>query len=255
MTKRGFALPLVVVFVLVVALVLAMWFTSRRNEGLNTFEVASDDAKVALTIPRGSLPKGVSEKDIAVKRTANQDDEGVLVYELIPGGLTLSQPATVKINVDSGGFIPVISHLSGEDFLPIENVEVIMEAAGKTKISAELSHFSSLVVTLGFFNVDITGPILPVNVADSFLVRAKIKNTGNILTIVLDDGVIVKDYISRTSSVQGKFIVDQASEVVGPTLVESRPNLTTLEAFDSVSTEETFFAEKKVFPWSALRLA
>ncbi|MBI2074615.1 MAG: hypothetical protein HYT83_02120 [Candidatus Levybacteria bacterium] len=238
-TQKAVHIAILILILLVVGA--AVWLTNRSSSKILKF--TSDDGKVVLTIPKVSLPQGMSTSDISVKRVA-QDDDNVLVYELAPSGLTVSQPIIVEITLEAGDSIPIISHFSGNDLVTPKNVKVVVDTKGKTKIFTEINHFSSLVVTFGFFKIDITGPLEPVDFADSFLVHAAIENTGKLVTFVLDPETKTTDNIS-TSNVKGRFIVDQTSEVVGPVLVEDRPALTTLKSFNSVSTQETFFCRKE----------
>lgn len=243
--NRGFAAPfaiLVGVVAVATIIVLFMLLGKNSNQGQNDLEVTSNDGKIKMTIPKDALPKEVEVSTVGVKKVSTQNDTSVFVYQLTPDGLTLSQPATVTATFEGmGQSIPIVSHIAGKSFVPVDNVEIRMgEEANKTKISAKLDHFSSFAVLFGIFEGEISGIDEIARVGDSFPVRVAAKHTGKTLSLTLENGTKTTEEVKPPWTLEGELNVDQVRDGVRPTNVPNRPPLTQLKKLGSISAEETF---------------
>ena len=122
--------------------------------------VESSDGSASLTIPVGAIPSGVNPSSITMARlTAEEMDligggTAIAAYDLEPDGLEFSEPITLTLR-----FL-----LIGTDNpeLYVDSVLVTDIATdGLTNglvVTAEISHFSTLIVTRGFFTLALTVP-------------------------------------------------------------------------------------------------
>lgn len=126
--------------------------------------VESSDGLASLAIPTGALPEGVSTSEITIESIVVDDaqsSEGVVTiaaYELLPDGLELSAPATLRIPVDdtpSGAY--AVWHLTEETE---ELLETRLAASGDA-LELDIEHFSHVVAQdlgaalKGFIEADI----------------------------------------------------------------------------------------------------
>lgn len=224
-------------------IVAAVWVWAGREKG--DFEVISGDGKVKMTIAREALPKGVAARDLRIETVSDQDEADVFVYKLMPDGLVLAQPATVTATFeDRGQVLPLALHYSGNSLVPLESVEVWLGGEeNQTIISAEMAHFSALVILLGYFDVGVTGPPDFVKVGDFFPVRVKVRHTGKTQDYRLETGTETTTRVKPPWTVEGELTVEQTGTGVGPTRVANRPPLTQAKELTTVVAEETFFCQ------------
>lgn len=116
--------------------------------GNPTATVKSADGAALLLIPDGALPDGVSASDISIVPIGFGDAAGadeaqtVAAYELLPDGLELSSPATLRLELGaavSGTF--VVWHLTEDS---AELLPVTLAASGDA-LEVEVEHFSDLL--------------------------------------------------------------------------------------------------------------
>jgi hypothetical protein len=128
--------------------------------------IRSSDGRASLSIPAGALPPGVSASSIRIApltgTDAPQGPDVLAAYQLEPSGLRFSTPATLQIELPSGGAnvtLPVVLNLGADGAEVAEDVAAAFHAArGMFTIRASVPHFSPVVVTQGFISVSIDQP-------------------------------------------------------------------------------------------------
>ena len=136
-------------------------------------EVRSDDGAVTLTIPADAMPKGLAASAIHVIAVKAQDttvkaSDGAPLrsFRFEPAGTQFRTPVTFALTLpisDGAGLAPLLMHSSGDaletQLVPIEGVRVERDvAAGSIRVTAEISHFSSIDVDTGGLFVTETSP-------------------------------------------------------------------------------------------------
>ena len=120
--------------------------------------VLSSDGLIELKVPRGALPDGTTLQDLSI-RPVPQDEiptsaglPAVVSYELLPNGLQLQTPVTVKLRVP----VPDLSttlfayHVSADEWEPLTIDESDFTPEDNTLLlTASLSHFSYIHIFLG----------------------------------------------------------------------------------------------------------
>ena len=153
---------------IVLLIVLFFVFTNKGNQDAVLPIINSDDGRVSLEIPKGSLPEGVSIEDVSVQKVTQDKrtikDEGYVEYEMLPDGLKLNKPIMITIKekaFEEGIFsIPYLAHISKDSEEYIGNFSISYDAdTGDLIIQTEIEHFSRFVMnaenTFGFFTVEL----------------------------------------------------------------------------------------------------
>ena len=126
--------------------------------------VESSDGSASLTVPPDAIPSGVDPSTIAMTAFTEEEllfmEEGsaIAAYDLQPDGLEFSEPITITIRLplppDGGSFqlLHNVGEIDDSDdvFETIEALDVVVDSdAGVVIATAELSHFSKVIATVG----------------------------------------------------------------------------------------------------------
>ncbi|MEA3249288.1 MAG: hypothetical protein U9Q03_02935 [Patescibacteria group bacterium] len=192
--KKPLIIGVAVVALIALAAVLSRGPAEKPKTVLN-----SDDGVLALQIPDGSMPDGVTTADITIAQSEigydpdpfAEDGEGaelVAAYELGPDGTTFSEPVTVLFTVDWGdafGWVPLIVSRSGEgedmttELIGVTGVEGSDES-GTIIVTGQVGHFSSVEMwrVRGFFDATPHSASTEHDVGDEFDFAMTVKPNG-----------------------------------------------------------------------------
>ena len=120
--------------------------------------VYSADGSASLTIPGGALPDGVKLSDIKVTKLAAADlgvtlngQPPAAVYQLEPDGTQFKKPVSLTMTIAAAGNGVVMRAMllpsaPNQAVQPLDTTAAFDAATGKTQVTANIPHFSHLVV-------------------------------------------------------------------------------------------------------------
>ncbi len=96
------------VVVAIIAVACSVTPSGETPESTHTIE--SDDGKASLELSEGAIPEGVDISDISV--TNASAEEGAIIYELKPDGMTFNKDIVFKATFDNPiNSIPILYHV------------------------------------------------------------------------------------------------------------------------------------------------
>lgn len=215
-----------------------------------------------LEVPYSALLEGVRKEDIKVAKYEVFSEKGAepqLIYELLPDGLTLLEPATFTLKTatesETEFEIPLLTHETGEgedtESEVIDKTLVSFDRGEKMlSVSGEITHFSRIRYNLGgHFKVTLTSPSTKHKVGESFPFSFSVKPTDKTLRFqeiyYPENGQpsVTKDY-NEYSYVFGKlwgikgWVTTDYSRVLSPHEQEilDRRGLTIAQSYDITET-------------------
>lgn len=246
------------IIVVTVTVLIGVLVFTFRNQQEKEQTVTSDDGNVKLTISSHALPKEVKSDSLKITKVPQEEKihGKVVVYELEPDGIALTKPAKIEItvqNTDDG--VPLITHRSGIKTLPLEDVVLTQNNQGKvTKITANLLHFSSIIVMPDVFRVSLSVPAL-VYVTKPFLITARVAGIRKPISFTLSSGTVVDDILLEPWLIEGSIEMDKTAwNTVQPQGLLDRPSLTKVQEgksmissgeFTCITPDQLLFAQYK----------
>ena len=166
----------------VLVLVLAACGDSGEPAADGPIEIVSEGGEAVLTVAAGSLPEGISLEDIAIDwalGTSAEPGAPAVGVALVPSGLVLSEPATLRMELpDTLGseFLAIHSDSGGFEFISVE----IEFEDDKRYAVASIGHFSTLELdgNTGLFKVSSATAPVQVVVKKPQQLRGVVSPTG-----------------------------------------------------------------------------
>ena len=176
--NKGF----IIVFTLLVAAAVLVWFLPREeNEDISTV-VISADGVAAVEIPGSALPLGMFHEDISMAAEESAGDV-LAAYEFGPDGTQFAEPVTISFTLpySEASTLPLLAQLTDDEVIILENISYQFdEESNAVTVAAPVTHFSRYVALNGFVRVRPLQPVASKAVSARFEVP---------LTIAVDEQV------------------------------------------------------------------
>ena len=228
---------------------------SATDSEASADSITSADGSLTLSVPAAALPEGTTADSITITTLASDDldywKEGTIfaAYDLQPDGLEFAEPVpvTLRLPLPTAGIsfrIMLLGDLE-RDELDFEGVRVLGvepdEDTGELIVNAELSHFSNMIVSEGFFDVSLQAPdTVVVDVPFTANARVHLTTRAESLEYTFDGEEVV-----YTKTARGGWELEgiiRGSTRLSPRRVTDRPPLTSLN-----SRSTTIFSVPQMF--------
>ncbi len=244
MTKR---VPVIAGFALIAALAVFLYFYfASKNAEVVEFKLA--DSVVTLDVPAGSLPAGFKTDALKVTEVGKDEaplkaDDGskIYAYKLEPEGLVFKKPVTVSLAlVGANNTAPLVFSVSpeyGVELLDKTSV-VVDQKEKKTVVSADVKHFSQIVVSRdGIFEIERPDTIRQA-VGQTFSVPVQIRKADNIPVLRSSAGTTYETTFETTLKSWALAGTYDTSQVLTPTHVADKPADMPIEGYAYTATAD-----------------
>ncbi len=146
-------ISIVAIGIIILATAGILYFSKSSEPA--SYSVVSPDGEVTLEIPSQALPKGVSNKDIHVRRLETGEIPGSIskfntaaVYSLEPHGIIFTKPVSVSVAYNSvSNVMPFLLHFDGDTATVPRKMAVSVDYTNKKAVySGYISSFSFLML-------------------------------------------------------------------------------------------------------------